>query len=1431
MAPNCALDSPASDTLTRDNRGTKSRVQRGKGAVILTLNSRQIHEPTRFRNLFSYLTRRGIDIALLQESNLTYLDSKRLEAIYPIRIVIGGAPQGEKSKICIIVNKSTTQWWASEATSTPRATEVEGEGDDVPDKPFYFTDTTGRLLIATYKVKNTVLTVANVYLPAKSAERLSWLTEIRSELQGVQLPPCDFIGGDWNMIEKEVDGTSLRTPRKQETKLLKLLIGRLGHPDQVYRDGWRVRHPAQRQFSHTNSNKGSSRIDRVYISSAMLEDSYNWQMLPTGLGSDHKGLTFTLRLACTVDRGNGRWRLNASWLKIPEIQRICLEELCPTGTEPVMNHWLEYKYRIQGKITCQLKRIKRRQAKTRQALIRRIARLGLLRPRTNLRNQVDLALTDAHKRLEELEAWDTVQYTYNAMAKHYLLTERPTKWFFNLAKRRNRAINSIPFLQRGDRGPTTSVEEVLDEVKRFYADLYTQKVTEAQAESHLLESLLTRIGDDHRALLKARITKDDIAQAIKAAKTATSPGIDGLVIELYKLILRYEGSEDDDSLPEPKADVLLSILEEIFNGLLMGEIPPDAFTASVLSLLWKEKGSQNDLKNYRPLSVLNEDYKLFTSILMKRLLVALSPVIGPHQTAFLPGRLIDDNVRMVQATIEAYRVANPLRETSRLEPCNLLFIDQEKAYDRVSHEYMWKALAHIGIPEEFVLCLRNLYQSAKFKVAVNGHFTDWIEVKSGVRQGDPISCPLFLIIIEGLAYLLARNPLIAGIKLSTRTIFCQMYADDTVVFLRNLSEALAFLEDSTIFSKATGAKINWGKTFLLKLDPNSDISIPNVREINEANPYVHLGIPVGTDIDKQIVEFWKKMLRKFIAVRDAWIPFHMSMKGRVLIGNTLIMSLPRYALKFLPISDLSRKALEKAYYDLIWDDKVGHLNGSLACLPVKKGGLGCINLSSIIDASILSAINRMELRPNLPWVELTNEILCQQLCRTKTVNYGMVREPLLQSLSVRRPPPPLYMKHILDRWNNLKVCGSASGKGVLQRDVSMNLESVLSVPFWYHPDLKITKGQGAKRFSQPAMTVLAENGFERIGDIWDPMTQQLIIPDTTPEHLVDAVFKAVEGVLSDIPLEWQNILREIPMETPTIRRERTTWFLWTSEGLKQLTLLTYKEIYNLRLATVLENCNFSKKTEGPLKAFNDMVGWSPKEDKLWIATRNTSFKGKVGDLLWRLIHQKVRTGPDLTWINREKHECPIDGQPLTPTHLWIECAGAKAVWGLFVEMIGALGYKVVHTPSSLNEVIALFAFCPAKGGTKERQWYILYSTAMWCIWRSWLSFSFDDPDCTLRVDKMLQSYIIMVRDRVMMDRSTCLLGTHGSLSKEAFEECWGVSPTGVNMGKQPPFLQPHITLDRDVKRLQKHKRKHQGGSEQPDNTSRQKRRKQAQPPS
>ena len=148
------------------------------------------------------------------------------------------------------------------------------------------------------------------------------------------------------------------------------------------------------------------------------------------------------------------------------------------------------------------------------------------------------------------------------------------------------------------------------------------------------------------------------------------------------------------------------------------------------------------MKNYRPITLLNTDLKLITKILALRLAKVLKNIIHESQKC-VPGRKITDKIHLAQDLIDAILQGN-------LEAA-YIFLDQEKAFDRISHSFLIKTLKKFNFGENFIKWIQILYTDVSSRVKVNGFLTDKISIKRGLRQGCPLSALLYVLCSEVLS--------------------------------------------------------------------------------------------------------------------------------------------------------------------------------------------------------------------------------------------------------------------------------------------------------------------------------------------------------------------------------------------------------------------------------------------------------------------------------------------------------------------------------------------------------------------------------------------------------------------------------------------------------------------------------------------------------
>lgn len=235
----------------------------------------------------------------------------------------------------------------------------------------------------------------------------------------------------------------------------------------------------------------------------------------------------------------------------------------------------------------------------------------------------------------------------------------------------------------------------------------------------------------------------------------------------------------------------------------------------------RKKGDLTDIKNWHPVSLLCTDYKLLSKTLTSRMAEVMEQVIHPDQSYCIPVRSIVDNISLVRDILEVSKLFNL--------DFALIFLDQEKAFDRVEHNYLWKTLADFGFCQDFVEMVKMLYTDAESVLKVNGGLCTPFKVGRGVRQGCSLSGMLYAIAIEPLLQQIRVNLTGLNIPGFNCNVHLSAYADDVIVIIKSqkaIEILKKLLED---FRAVSSAKVNWDKSGALKCGKwtGEEISIPD----------------------------------------------------------------------------------------------------------------------------------------------------------------------------------------------------------------------------------------------------------------------------------------------------------------------------------------------------------------------------------------------------------------------------------------------------------------------------------------------------------------------------------------------------------------------------------------------------------------------------
>ena len=204
---------------------------------------------------------------------------------------------------------------------------------------------------------------------------------------------------------------------------------------------------------------------------------------------------------------------------------------------------------------------------------------------------------------------------------------------------------------------------------------------------------------------------------------------------------------------------------------------------AIIALIDKKK-DRIFLKNWRPISLLNVDYKLLSKTLSNRLTPILSTIIHPNQTGFMKGRNIAENIRILYDTIYCTKKAK--------QHGILLALDFEKAFHSLEWNLIFCILANFNFDKNFIKCIRLLYNDISSCTINNGTSSGYFSITRGVRQGDPISPYLFILSLEALAQMIRDESQIKGLELPIGVVSLFLYADDVTGLMADVESAKLF---------------------------------------------------------------------------------------------------------------------------------------------------------------------------------------------------------------------------------------------------------------------------------------------------------------------------------------------------------------------------------------------------------------------------------------------------------------------------------------------------------------------------------------------------------------------------------------------------------------------------------------------------------------
>ena len=231
----------------------------------------------------------------------------------------------------------------------------------------------------------------------------------------------------------------------------------------------------------------------------------------------------------------------------------------------------------------------------------------------------------------------------------------------------------------------------------------------------------------------------------------------------------------------------------------------ESMKIAIISMIPKKDRNHTDTVKWRPISLLCVDYKIITKALTNQLLRTLDEIISIEQSATVPNRTIYKNLFTIRDIIEY--------SNKKKIATYILNFDQEKVFDKVDRNFIFKCLEKMNYPLQYLEFIKIIYQETYFQVQNNGYFSECITLERGMREGCPLSFPLYCTQKDRFTNSVNKDENIKGFKLPGRkeNLKLSQYAADTSFISTNFSDVPFIFEQFSKYKKATGCSLNINK--------------------------------------------------------------------------------------------------------------------------------------------------------------------------------------------------------------------------------------------------------------------------------------------------------------------------------------------------------------------------------------------------------------------------------------------------------------------------------------------------------------------------------------------------------------------------------------------------------------------------------------------
>ena len=766
----------------------------------------------------------------------------------------------------------------------------------------------------------------------------------------------------------------------------------------------------------------------------------------------------------------------------------------------------------------------------------------------------------------------------------------------------------ITGLKQPDGKITVNDHEIMSDIETFYKNLYTSNIeTNSDAFDGFVHNLnFAKLSNEEKMSLEGEITREECKNILKTFQNGKSPGEDGYTAEFYKQFFSFLGQDLTDSLNAAFEFGEMSVSQR----------------RGVITLLPKEDSDELLLSNWRPITLLNVDYKIASKTIAKRIERVLPYLIHPDQTGFMKGRYIGQNIRLIN---------DILRQTELQKiPGILLLLDFQKAFDTLEWSFIQKTLNLLNFGDGVKRWISTFYNNSESSVMNNSFCTNNFKLSRGVRQGCPLSPYLFILAAEVLATKIRQEKSIKGINIFGNEFKISQFADDTSALCDSLSSVKNLIEIVDEFGKSSGLKLNTSKTKAIWLGSWRDREDEPFNLKWTKKPVRTLGIFVSYDENGNKERNFTLKVRNLNTSLDIWRSRYLSLFGRVLIIKSLGIPHLVYSSSMLETPSETISSVTTSLFDFIWRKKPDKIKRQVMYQDFIDGGLRVPNMEVMTKSLKLAWISRF----------LTVDML------SRKENWKAIPEYFLRKYGglnfllrcnydkkfINQADIPVFYKQLLLYFLELKnLYGYCNGQElILFNNKEIRIENkIIFLKSWF------------------------ENEILTIQDILNENGKFLPFKEFKQIYNVNCNFLNYYQVINAIPKHLLEKARNTQLNKNHFLNHGSNFQLSPSISI-DLMKMKNKDYYWLFMKKSISKITATSKWEREL-SLND-IHWKDHFKQLKCICK----ENKLKEFYFNLVHRILVSKKELHLYGiTDNPDCTFCGQPDSMSHTFIECPNSK----------------------------------------------------------------------------------------------------------------------------------------------------------------------------